>query len=80
VSPSNYKTLLIFAGVPLDGPSASSPLHAVRKNSIDRSETHFVKFALKSHISHTECVVFACFCAFDTEVEPRFIMAYGRIR
>ena len=79
MSPSNNETLLIFAGVPLDGPSAPSPLHAVRSNPINWSKAHFVEFTLESHILHTECVVFTCYCAFDTEVEPRFIMAYGCI-
>ena len=79
MSPSNDETLLIFAGVPLDRSSTSSPLHAVRKNPINWSESHFVEFALESHISHTECIVFASFSAFYTKVEPRFIVTNGCI-
>lgn len=43
-------------------------------NAEDRSQAHFVEFALKSHIPNRKSVVLSLFDILDTEVKPAVVV------
>lgn len=77
--PRHVQVLPLLIELPTDWTLVPSPLHRVGFDPVHWSQTHFIQLLLEAHISNAEHVVFVCFQAFGTEVEPGVIVAVSRV-